>query len=104
MRARGDDALIDLTRQFNHATLTAKQFAVTQAEFVAAALRADDDLREVVSTARRNIEAVQPQSASARLVDAQLRRPASWVRNSILFNASASTCPAAQRRSSRPRS
>jgi histidinol dehydrogenase len=57
VRARGDEALIELTQKFNHATLTASQFAVTQAECVAAALRADDDLREVVSTARRNIEA-----------------------------------------------
>lgn len=56
VRIRGDRALIDLTRQFNHAILTAEQFAVTQAEFVAASLLADDPLRGAVSTARRNIE------------------------------------------------
>ena len=57
VRARRDAALVDLTHKFNHATLTPGQFAVTQAEFVAAALRADDALREVISTARRNVEA-----------------------------------------------
>jgi histidinol dehydrogenase len=57
VRARRDAALVDLTQKFNHATLTPEQFAVTQAEFVAAALRADDALREVISTARRNVEA-----------------------------------------------
>jgi histidinol dehydrogenase len=56
VRARGDSALLELTRKFNHAALTAGQFAVTQAEFVAAALLADDHLRGVVDVARRNIE------------------------------------------------
>jgi histidinol dehydrogenase len=56
VRARGDAALVELTRKFNGATLAPEQFAITQAEFVAAALRADDELREAVSAARRNVE------------------------------------------------
>jgi histidinol dehydrogenase len=56
VETRGDVALAELTRQFDGATLTPEQFAVPQAEFVAAALRADDDLRAAVAIARRNIE------------------------------------------------
>jgi histidinol dehydrogenase len=56
VQARGDDALVEFTRRFDDATLAPEQFAVTQAEFVAAALRADDELREAVACARRNIE------------------------------------------------
>jgi histidinol dehydrogenase len=56
VRSRGDDALVEFTRRFDNANLVPEQFAITQAEFVAAALRADDDLRAAVAFARRNIE------------------------------------------------
>jgi len=41
VRARGDDALVELTERFNGARLAADQFAVSQAEFMAASLKAD---------------------------------------------------------------
>ncbi len=56
VRTEGDSALVELTRKFDGATLCPDQLPVTQAEFIAAALRADESLREAVSAARGNIE------------------------------------------------
>jgi histidinol dehydrogenase len=53
--ARGDAALVELTERFDGAKLNASQFAVTHAELIAAALRADEPLRDAVESARRNI-------------------------------------------------
>jgi histidinol dehydrogenase len=52
---RGDDAVLELTEKFDGATLTAEQLAVTQAEFMAASLKADDELRAAVAEAEGNI-------------------------------------------------
>src|ERR1035437_4771489 len=42
---RGDDAVLDFTEKFDGAKLSADQLAVTQAELMAASLKADDPLR-----------------------------------------------------------
>lgn len=51
----GDRALLEYTSRFDGATLTADQIAVTQAELMAASLKADDSLRAAVTEARKNI-------------------------------------------------
>ena len=56
VRARGDAAVLEFTERFDGAKLTAGQLAVTKAELLAAALRADEPLRGAVETARRNLE------------------------------------------------
>ena len=57
VRARGDQALLELTERFDGARLRADQLAVTRAEFLAAALKADPPLRAAVAEAQRNIAA-----------------------------------------------
>jgi histidinol dehydrogenase len=52
---RGDDALLELTERFDGAKLTAEQLAVTQAELLAASLKADEPLRKAVAEAEKNI-------------------------------------------------
>lgn len=54
---RGDEAVIDYTAKFDGAQLEARQLEVTQAEFMAASLKADDSLRNAVKEADRNIAA-----------------------------------------------
>lgn len=53
--ARGDEALSELTERFDDATLTAERFPVTQAELMAASLKADESLRAAVAGAEKNI-------------------------------------------------
>jgi histidinol dehydrogenase len=57
VRERGDAALLELTERFDGATLTAEQLPVTQAEFLAASLKADEPLRATILAADRNIAA-----------------------------------------------
>src|SRR5215831_10054397 len=57
VRARGDDALLEFTERFDGAKLTAEQLPVTQAEFLAASLKADEPLRAAILEADRNIAA-----------------------------------------------
>jgi histidinol dehydrogenase len=52
---RGDAALLELTERFDGAKLTMDQLAVTQAEFMAASLKADETLRSAVGLAHKNI-------------------------------------------------
>src|SRR5450432_3455255 len=52
---RGDDAVLDFTEKFDGAKLTAGQLAMTQAEFMAASLKADESLRAAVAEAEANI-------------------------------------------------
>jgi histidinol dehydrogenase len=52
---RGDDAVLEFTEKFDGAKLTAEQLAVTQAEFMAASLKADESLRAAVAEAEKNI-------------------------------------------------
>src|SRR5436190_23837423 len=59
---RGDAALVELTERFDGAKLTADQLAVTQAEFLAASIKADEELRTAVELSRRNIEAFSRKS------------------------------------------
>jgi histidinol dehydrogenase len=53
----GDSALLELTERFDGAKLSAGQLAVTQAEFMAASLKADKSLRAAVAEAKMNIAA-----------------------------------------------
>jgi histidinol dehydrogenase len=53
--ARGDDALVEFTERFDGAKLSAGQLAVTQAELMAASLKADESLRAAVAEAEKNI-------------------------------------------------
>jgi histidinol dehydrogenase len=53
--ARADSALLELTERFDGAKLTTEQIAVTQAEFMAASLKADETLRAAVELAHKNI-------------------------------------------------
>jgi histidinol dehydrogenase len=57
VRARGDEALAELTERFTGARLRPEQFAVTQAEFMAAALRADPSLRAAIAETAKNVTA-----------------------------------------------
>jgi histidinol dehydrogenase len=63
VRARGDQALIELTERFDGAKLTADQLAVTQAEMMAASIKADAPLREAVAEAEYNIRLFARKSA-----------------------------------------
>ena len=58
----GDAALLELTRRFDRASLTADQLAVTRAERMQAALTADASLRDALATSTRNIEAFSRRS------------------------------------------
>jgi histidinol dehydrogenase len=51
----GDEGLLECTERFDGAKLTAGQLAVTQAEFMAASLKADESLRAAVAEAGKNI-------------------------------------------------
>jgi histidinol dehydrogenase len=57
VRARGDAALLELTERFDGPSLRADQLPVTQAELMAASLKADDSLRAAVAEAEANIAA-----------------------------------------------
>jgi histidinol dehydrogenase len=52
---RGDDALLEFTEKFDGAKLGAGQLAVTQAELMAASLKADESLRAAVAESEKNI-------------------------------------------------
>ena len=55
VRTRGDEALLEFTALFDGAQLTAEQLPVTQAELLAASLKADEALRAAVAEADKNI-------------------------------------------------
>jgi histidinol dehydrogenase len=55
VHTRGDDALLEFTERFDGAKLTADQLVVTQAELMAASLKADESLRAAVAEAEKNI-------------------------------------------------
>ncbi len=57
VRARGDEALSELTERFNGPKLVPEQFAVTKAECLAASVQADPALRAAVAETGRNVEA-----------------------------------------------
>ena len=59
---RGDDAVLDFTEKFDGAKLSAEQLAVTQAELMAASLKADESLRAAVAEAEKNIAAFAKKS------------------------------------------
>ncbi|HUD47874.1 MAG TPA: histidinol dehydrogenase [Candidatus Baltobacteraceae bacterium] len=53
---RGDSALTELTERFNGVRLRPDQFALTQAEWMAASLQADESLRAAIAETTRNVE------------------------------------------------
>ena len=55
VRLRGDAAVLELTGRFDGAMLAADQLPVTQAELLAASIKADDGLRAAVLGAEKNI-------------------------------------------------
>jgi histidinol dehydrogenase len=59
---RGDDAVLEFTERFDGAKLSADQLAVTQAELMAASLKADESLRKAVAEAEKNISAFAKKS------------------------------------------
>ncbi len=59
---RGDAALLEFTARFDKATLTAEQLRVSQAELMSASLKADQELREAVAEAQKNIAAFAKKS------------------------------------------
>jgi histidinol dehydrogenase len=59
---RGDDAVLEFTEKFDGAKLSADQLAVTQAELMAASLKADESLRAAVAEAEGNITAFAKKS------------------------------------------
>jgi len=58
----GDDALLELMEKFDGAKLSAEQLSVTQAEFMAASLKADASLRKAIGEAEKNIAAFAKKS------------------------------------------
>ena len=72
VQARGDGAVLELTARFDGANLTADQLAVTQAELMAASLKADESLRAAVAEAEVNIANFAKKS----------RRKDWWMKNS----------------------
>jgi len=62
VRTQGDAALVELTERFDGANLSAEQLPVTQAEFMAASLNANDSLRAAVAEADKNIAAFAKKS------------------------------------------
>ena len=59
---RGDADLLEFTERFDGAKLNVDQLPITQAELMAASLKADAFLREAVSEAERNISAFAKKS------------------------------------------
>jgi histidinol dehydrogenase len=59
---RGDAAVLEFTERFDKAQLTVEQLAVTQAELLAASIKADESLRAAVETTRKNVEAFSRKS------------------------------------------
>lgn len=62
VQRRGDEALLELTERFDGARLSADQLIVTQAELVAASLKANETLREAVAQSEKNIAAFAKKS------------------------------------------
>ena len=52
---RGDAAVLEFTEKYDGATLVADQLAITQAELLAASIKADESLRAAVTEAEKNI-------------------------------------------------
>src|SRR5262245_31701739 len=55
VRRRGDQAVTELIERFDGAKLTEDRLAVTHAELLTASLKADQQLRQAVSEAEKNI-------------------------------------------------
>src|SRR5208282_4728450 len=62
VRAGGDQALMELTERFNGARLAIDQFAVSQAEYMTASLKADVCLRAAIAETAKNVQAFAKRS------------------------------------------
>jgi histidinol dehydrogenase len=67
-------ALVELTERFDGAKLTTEQLAVTQAELMAASLKADESLRAAVSRGGREYRQLRQEVPTQRLVDEEFPR------------------------------
>ena len=67
VKARGDEALVEYARQFDHVELTPDQFRVSDDEIAAAFRAASGKLKQALRTARKNI-----------LEFSRQRRPSNW--------------------------
>src|SRR5947199_6706922 len=59
---RGDAALLEFSERFDGAKLRAEQLQVTKAELFNASLKADQELRDAVALAAKNIESFSRKS------------------------------------------
>jgi histidinol dehydrogenase len=55
VRSQGDAALLELTQRFDGATLRVEELAISKAELLAAAVKADESLRAAIVEAENNI-------------------------------------------------
>ncbi|MHB1309178.1 MAG: histidinol dehydrogenase, partial [Limisphaerales bacterium] len=62
VQARGDAALLEFTATYDGATLEASQLAVSQAEWLGAAVQGDEELRRTLNFALKNITAFSRRS------------------------------------------
>ncbi|MGH7976342.1 MAG: histidinol dehydrogenase [Limisphaerales bacterium] len=60
--SRGDDAVLEFIERYDGAKLSADQLAVTQAELLAASIKANEALRAAVDEAQKNISAFAKKS------------------------------------------
>ncbi len=62
VRDRGDEALIQFTKQFDGAELTPEQLSVTKSELMMSSLKADKSLRDAIKLADKNVAAFAKKS------------------------------------------
>ena len=74
VKVGGDAALLEFIGRFDGARLTKEQLRVTQAELLAASVKADESLRAAVAEAEKNIAAFAKKSLRRGLVIQQFAR------------------------------
>jgi len=85
VHTRGDAALLEFTERFDGAKLHGEQLAVTQAELLAASIKADESLRAAVTEAETNIANFAKKIPAQGLVDEKFPRRGGGRRNLIRF-------------------
>ncbi len=98
---RGDDALLEFTEKFDGAKLSVDQLAVTQAELMAASLKADESLRAAVAEAEAEHRELRKKNPSAKTGGQKIHTVRRSAKNLIPFQRVGIYIPAAPRRSSR---
>ena len=100
VRERGDATLLELTQRFDGAKLRAEQLAVTQAELLAASVKADESLRAAVAEAEK-ISPHSQKNLCEKIGACGIRTAPQSAKSLIRSSASAFTFLAAKRRSFR---